>query len=75
MRAKPIKALELIYPMIQLFIKKYFSVYDWLQSPGEFFITNCRWTYLKDVSNIPSIQWYNMIMIYHRSTSFLGAAA
>ena len=63
MRAKPIKALELVYPMIQLFIKHI--------SPGEFFITNCHWTYLKDVSNISSIRWYNMIMIYY----LLGAAA
>ena len=30
---------------------------------------------LKDVSNISSIRWYNMIMIYYRSISFLGAAA
>ena len=71
MRAKLIKALELVYPMIQLFTETSFSNNDWLQSPGESFITNCCWTYLKDVSNISSIRWYNMIMIYYR----LGAAA
>ena len=71
MRAKPIKALELVYPMIQLFIKHISPRMIGSTSPGEFFITNCRWTYLKDVNNISSIRWYNMIMIYYR----LGAAA
>ena len=75
MRAKPIKALELIYPMIQLFIKNISPFMIDSNLPANSSVLAVAEHNLKDVSNISSIRWYNMIMIYYRSTSFLGAAA
>ena len=75
MRAKPIKALELIYPMIQLFIKNISPFMIDSNLPANSSVLTVAEHNLKDVSNISSIRWYNMIMIYYRSTSFLGAAA
>ena len=74
MRAKPIKALELIYPMIRLFIKNispFMIDYNLPANSSVLTVAEHIW----NVSNISSIRWYNMIMIYYRSTSFLGAAA
>ena len=47
----------------------------WLHFPGYYFITNWRLPYLGDAGNISSMRRFIKIMMYHRSTSFQGAAA
>ena len=52
------KGLDLSWIIQFIFHSKYFADSDWLQSPGLFFITNCRLPYLEATNNLPSIRWY-----------------
>ena len=45
-------------PHVLIIHSKYFVVTGWLQSSGEFVITDGRLPYLEEASNIPSIRRY-----------------